>query len=87
MTGRYDDSTPYQGNEYIGMEVLLPIEDGYQRTIVAHRKCNLNGELIGIRNAKPIFYTRMYESLVPDGEGLVLSANLVDESIITSCDL
>ena len=68
------------------MEGLLPRGDGYQRSTVARRKWNVDGELIILCNANPILDTRVYEAVFSDKEGLEISSNQVAESIITSCD-
>ena len=51
------------------MEIPLSLGDGYQRATVAHRKRNINGELISIRNNNPILDTSTYEGF-PGGGGI-----------------
>ena len=64
------------------MELILLRGYGYQREIVAHRKRSADGELIGLRKTNPILDTRVYKALFPGGEGIEVSSNRVDESIL-----
>ena len=50
-------------------------------------KPNVGGELIGIRDTKPILDTRVYDDVFPGGvEGVEVSANQLSGSILTLCD-
>ena len=68
------------------MEVLLPRGDGYQRETVAYSKQSSDDELIDCCNANPILDTRVYKAVFSGGEGIVVSANIVADSILNSCD-
>ena len=59
------------------MEVLLPRGGWYQRTIVAHRKRDVDDELIVLCNSNPISDNRVYEAVFIGGEGAELLANRV----------
>ena len=57
------EPTPEEGDEYIGMEVLLTRVDGYQNATVVNRKRDIYGELVVLHNTNPILDTRVYESM------------------------
>ena len=81
-----DAPTPEEGAEFVGVEVLLPRRNGYQRAAVTQRKQSDDGELIGLCNTNPILDTRVYYIVLSVGEGLEVSENQVAESILTWCN-
>ena len=49
------------------MEFLLPRGDSYQIETLAHRKQNVDSELICLRNTKPILDTKVYKAVIQVG--------------------
>ena len=81
-----DSPTPEEVDQFVSVEVMLIRGYGYQKVTVTHRNRSSEGELIGRCNANPILETRAYKVVFPFGEGIEVSENRVDGSILTSCD-
>ena len=86
MTDQDDTTTPEEYNEYVGMEVLHPRGDGYQRATVCHIKRNVGGYIIGLYNTKLILNTGVYKAVFPGEEGVQLSSKQVAQFILNSFD-
>jgi hypothetical protein len=65
---------------------MLPIGGSYQRGEVICRKRDLNGRPIGVQNDNPIFDTREYDVVFPDGTIQSCIANTIAENIYSHID-
>ena len=86
MPDQDDAPNPEEGDKYIGMEVKFTRGFRYQCATVAHRKQNVDGVLIGLRNDNPILDTMVYEDMFSGGKVVDVLSNQVAESILTSCN-
>ena len=82
------DREDFEGfDEYIGAEVVLPIE-GLQKTgTVRARKRNTEGSLKGTKHANPLFDTRAYVVEFPNGMEAEYTANLIAENMYAQCNI
>jgi transposase len=79
--GAADDFTPEAYDEYLTAEVLLLNMGEVTRAKVIGRKCDADGNPIGLQNTNPILDTREYKVEFPDGATNVFMANMITESM------
>ena len=78
--------TPEQGDNYVGVSIMLPRGNSNARGKVISRKRDTDGNPIGRADDNPIRDTRTYQVQFPDGEVAELTANVIAESMYASCD-
>ena len=82
---------PYleQLDEYIGLKVVIPGSTPDTEPVLAivkGRKRDSDGNPIGIRNAKPILDTRIYQLEFPDGRVEEYGMNVLIENLMSQID-
>ena len=82
---------PYleQLDQYIGAKVVIPGTTENTTPVLATikgRKRDANGNLIGCKNANPIFDTRIYQLQFPDGRVEEYGMNTILENIMSQVD-
>ena len=78
--------TPDTYDEYIGMRVFLPQDDGKIAGTVTKRLRGDDGRPIGRRNDNPILDTRKYEVQLSDGTTEEFYANSIAENMFAQVD-
>ncbi len=81
-----DDVTPEYQDQYIGAEVVLPLQGEMKRGKVKERSRTEAGELYGTANTNPILDSRSYEVEFPDGTVTPYTANIIASHMISQCD-
>ncbi len=82
-----DDVTPEAFDQYVGAEVLLPLNGQMTTGKVKRRKRDIDGNIKGTAHQNPILDTRTYEVEFPDGEVAEYAANAIAENMYAQCDL
>ena len=78
--------TPEQGDNYVGVSIILPRGETSARGKVIARKQDAEGNPIGRADTNPVKDSCTYEVQFPDGEVAELTANVIAESMYASCD-
>jgi hypothetical protein len=73
--------TPEMGDNYLSAEIMLPCGGTMVKGRVAARKCDRDGNLIGLTNPNPILDTRSYIIHFDNGNQTELTANMIAESL------
>jgi hypothetical protein len=80
------EPTPETGDNYVGVDILLPQGDSLARGRVVSRKRDADGNPIGHANDNAILDTRRYCVEFDDGEVTELTAYVIAESMYAQCD-
>jgi len=78
--------TPEMNDNYLSAEIMLPRGRTMVKGRVAVRKCDRDGNPIGLANANPVLNTRSYIIHFDDGNQTELTANMIAESLYSQCD-
>lgn len=78
--------TPEQGDNYVGVSIMLPRGESSARGKVIARKRDAKGNPVGRADTNPVKDSRTYEVQFPDGEVAELTANVIAEAMYASCD-
>lgn len=81
-----DEHTPEEFDEYIGMQVLLPVAGEQYMGTVKQRIKDSDGKPVGTRNDNPILDTRQYEVEFADGNTEEYTTNLIAENLYSQID-
>jgi len=82
-----NEVTPEAYDNYVGVEVNLPLEGLSKHAKVIRRARNADGDVIGRANSNPILDTRVYEVEFANGRVSEVTANLIAENMLSQCDL
>ena len=81
-----DDATPEYQDQYIGSEVVLPLQGTMKAGKVKRRSRTENGDLFGKAHDNPILDTRSYDVEFPDGTVNSYTANIIAVNMMAQCD-
>ena len=77
---------PEAGDNYVGVDLLLPKGGTMTRGRVTAQKRKADSNPKGRANSNPILDTREYTVTFDDGDVTELTANLIAESMYAQCD-
>ena len=78
--------SPEQGDNYVGVSIMLPRGESSARGKVIARKRDAEGNPVGRADTNPVQESRTYEVQFPDSKVAELTANLIAESMYTLCN-
>ena len=78
--------TPEQGENYVGVSIMLPWGETSACGKVISRKKDAEGNPIGRADTNPVKDSCTYEVQFPDGEVAELTANVIAELMYPLCD-
>ena len=73
--------TPEQGDNYVGVSIILPRDETSARGKFIARKRDAEGNPVGRADTNPVKDSRTNEVQFPDGEVAELTANEIEESM------
>ncbi|KAL7523565.1 hypothetical protein ACHAXR_000992, partial [Thalassiosira sp. AJA248-18] len=80
------EPTPEVGDNYVGVDIMLPRGSTMARGRVIGRKHDADGNVIGRANDNAVLDTREYRVEFADGEVTELTANVIAENMYAQCD-
>jgi hypothetical protein len=81
-----DEWDPEANDRYISSEVKLPRNGSEILGQVFARKCDCEGNPIGMANVNPILDTQVYQVMFPEGNVAEYSANVIAECLYSQVD-
>jgi hypothetical protein len=78
--------TPKMGDNYLTAELMLPRGGTMVKGRVSARKCDQDGNPVGLANSNPILDTCSYIINFDDGDQTELTADLIAKLLFSQCD-